>query len=429
MMAASVSSIIHNEETGITEGYLLKESAHLKKFRKRWIVFHRKNERDWGILYSYKTHEKLEEPTEIINLDLWNKITGHSIDEKNPKRFALFSRDNTKLQQKFEEECRDFNTLPSDEEDSDQCQESKNGYTDGKKQEKVDELRKKMEKRAKRTRAFEASSAEEAKTWLTYLMKPYKQRVKTGKWESKEIETVEMRVTKGNITCEYMKKINSNDPLHCPIYYAMKEKYEWNAENLKHLNTFNHHKDEFTEKSECKYGDECKTYRRLENGHDKLYDECHMKLYRHPPRSRIINLSKNINSFTASIYKCPDTRRINRSDSLETYGGWGKGRKKINAKAENHVFYPGDGHLWLLIKEVKSNGYKNDLCLKCGKNDTCFHKEISILKIVNKKMKHAMHKKLGYPLRRDQILALILYTGIDIIYSYSYLFCLLCDLI
>ena len=70
----------------------------------------------------------------------------------------------------------------------------------------------------------------------------------------------------------------------------MKIDYDWTQENLDHLNNFNHFVDDFRLKPECKYNDECKAYIRTDKGENRLDDECHMKLYRHPPRRRKISL-------------------------------------------------------------------------------------------------------------------------------------------
>eukprot|EP01084_Bolivina_argentea_P029037 53914_1 len=86
------------------------------------------------------------------------------------------------------------------------------------------------------------------------------------------------KIKENEITCEYMKKSKSDDPLRCPIYSAMKNKYEWNKQNLDHLVGYTHHVDEQKEKPKCRYGDECKASVRLEEGGNKISDECHMKL-------------------------------------------------------------------------------------------------------------------------------------------------------
>merc|ERR1719229_119152 len=71
-----------------------------------------------------------------------------------------------------------------------------------------------------------------------------------------------------------------------------------------------------------------------------------------------------------------------------------------------------DGFLKALIAEVIEHGFKSDLCLHCGKNDECKHdeKNLSILSVVDEKMNHIRHKKVGSPLDRGQMLALVLYS-------------------
>ena len=61
-MADEKSSIEHDEEIIIKSGYLMKQSLHLKQFRKRWMVL------KGNVLYSYKAKEDTTQPTEIIYL-------------------------------------------------------------------------------------------------------------------------------------------------------------------------------------------------------------------------------------------------------------------------------------------------------------------------------------------------------------------------
>ena len=90
------------------------------------------------------------------------------------------------------------------------------------------------------------------------------------------------KVSNQEINCPNMTKLKSNNPLHCNIYYNMKEKYEYNTENLQHLIQFRHHSNQYKDKPVCKYKDECKAYIRCEHGQDqnKINDQCHMYIYR-----------------------------------------------------------------------------------------------------------------------------------------------------
>eukprot|EP01084_Bolivina_argentea_P075896 137539_1 len=207
----------------------------------------------------------------------------------------------------------------------------------------------------------------------------------------------EHKVKTSQISCQHMIDNNTNNPLHCPIYYSMKQNYEWNQENLNHLNEFTHFADEFNEKPVCKFNDECKTYIRLENGDCKVNDMCHMKLYKHPPRGRTIELAQNINCLA-----------VNKAEI-------------INEPLHTPTYFVVDGdvngYLDELVEEVIINNFKYDLCLQCRKGDDCKHNEHSILQIVDSKLQSQRHKKMNSPLRRDHMLALLLYTGCDCNYD------------
>eukprot|EP01084_Bolivina_argentea_P015317 28630_1 len=197
------------------------------------------------------------------------------------------------------------------------------------------------------------------------------------------------------LTCKHLKQLNSEDPLKCPFYYAMKKEYEFNKKNLIHLQSYTHFKNEYDEKPVCRHKDECKAYVRSENGENRLDDTCHMKLYRHPPRNRQIELSKNMHAFI-----------VNRKeeDNQEVYWPTDDDEKKYNYTKRN-------GYLQALIEEVIDNGFKYVLGAQ-NQNGT-----YSLLKIVDEKMECVRHKAMCLPLNRAQMLALILYTGCDCNYD------------
>eukprot|EP01084_Bolivina_argentea_P173521 300571_1 len=206
------------------------------------------------------------------------------------------------------------------------------------------------------------------------------------------------------ITCPHMKSNkNMNDnaahgALQCPIYTAMKIGYQFTEQNLNHLGEYQHFNDEFKEKSACKYNQKCRSWIRCENQENKIADLCHLKLYRHPPKDdEEISIAENINTLiinTKSHQNNPIYEPTNYDDN----------KYKYNNK---------DGYLHALIEEVVSNGYKNDLCL----NEECKHSDYSLLTVVDQKLKCARHKIMGEPLRRDHMLALILYTGCECNYD------------
>ena len=70
----------------LMEGYLQKQSLHIKQFRKRFIVL--KNNH----LYCYKTHEKLE-MTECIDLSSYKQAI---VSEKEGSQFELVPKSKRK---------------------------------------------------------------------------------------------------------------------------------------------------------------------------------------------------------------------------------------------------------------------------------------------------------------------------------------------
>eukprot|EP01084_Bolivina_argentea_P167800 291140_1 len=173
-----------------------------------------------------------------------------------------------------------------------------------------------------------------------------------------------------------------------------------NQNNLNHLNAFVHFKDEYKEKPACRHGDECKSHIRMEQGDNQLNDQCHLKLYRHPPRKRNIKLAENMHSLIINTNKEQNhhvyepTKNLYKKHGYNIYAGVGS-----------------DGFLKALIEEVKLNGFAYDLCLECAATDDCKHTDYSVLKIVNDKMMHIRHRVINAPLMRDHMLSLVLYTS------------------
>ena len=82
------SEISDHEEVDITnEGYLMKQSLHLKQFRKRFIIL-RENH-----LFCYTNHKKTK-ITELINLALFEKV---QLSEKGIGQLELIPNRNRDL--------------------------------------------------------------------------------------------------------------------------------------------------------------------------------------------------------------------------------------------------------------------------------------------------------------------------------------------
>ena len=221
------------------------------------------------------------------------------------------------------------------------------------------------------------------------------------------------KVSNQEVNCPVMMKLKSTNPLNCEIYCSMRKKYNYTQLSLSHIQRYRHHVNSYDGKSICKYGQECKAYIRSEKGVDgnKIEDQCHMALYRHPPRTRQIKMAKNIHPLAINksrwdnhnLYK--PTKELQERYGLEQkHGEW--------ISKDNPI----DGVLKALIDEVIANKFEYDLCLSCSKNDECKHdvydSRYSILHIVDQKMECLRHKLMNSRLNRGQMLSLILYTGL-----------------
>eukprot|EP01084_Bolivina_argentea_P262098 443156_1 len=197
------------------------------------------------------------------------------------------------------------------------------------------------------------------------------------------------------INCTFMQQQQTTNPMKCPIYKEMQIDVKFNQEYLSHIENEKHFKNEMEEKPECKFNENCISFKRLELGGHRIDDLCHIQLYRHPPRQRNIKLQENIHSV------------IFNKDNKENHPVY----EPTDDDKKKYSFNDDDGFLKALIEEVVQNGYKYDLCLECEKGEECKHEEYDILQIVDQKMKHQRYLMMGSPLRRDKMLSLILYTG------------------
>ena len=246
------------------QGYLEKQSFYIKRFRKRWIVLKHR----YDTLYCYKTQEMKNKATEIIDLKQFKTIKTNNID-----RFILVHCD----------------------------MQGEN-------------------------RVFRSDDKSALNKWMIIIAKiiRHNNAIKQGKKDGiiSHDGTYQHRVDKQEINCPNMIKTATNNPSDCAIYYNVKEKYQFHQENLDHLLQYRHHEKEYDDKPICKYGDECKSYIRCESGVDqnKIKDQCHMLLYRHPPRTRQIKLAENIHSLV--INKSPIENRASYYPIYEQVKVW-----------------------------------------------------------------------------------------------------------
>eukprot|EP01084_Bolivina_argentea_P260387 439709_1 len=224
---------------------------------------------------------------------------------------------------------------------------------------------------------------------------------------------VELKVTNNRITCSDMvndEKKDAENPLKCNIYKQMLHNKIFTEVGLLHLNQFCHFVDEYKSKPKCKHGQQCKSFLRLEKGGNELNDRCHVKLYNHPPRRRHqVQMSDNVKTFMVATENKECAKLMMVEENEKSYKD-----KKIR---EQYNFNHKDGWILALIEEVTANGFQYDLCLQCDATAKCNHSDYSILHVVDQKLKHIRHKQMGSPLRRDHMLALVLYTGCDCNYA------------
>eukprot|EP01084_Bolivina_argentea_P044961 82753_1 len=209
-----------------------------------------------------------------------------------------------------------------------------------------------------------------------------------------EIKPKQKHIVIGNvITCPYMlQSTDMYNVFSCPVYKAMKGEYEFTESTLLHLKKYNHYQDEYSQKPDCRYHENCYAYKRLELGGNRFNDQCHVKMYKHPPRRRI-NLLENQEMFN-----------INHSyiDNAGIYTPTDDDYKVYDFTTEN-------GFLRALLQECASNGFEKDLYLPDDDTKT----DYSIMKIVEDKMDHPRHKLLTSPLNKGEMLSVIMYTGCD----------------
>eukprot|EP01083_Nonionella_stella_P267366 903272_1 len=240
----------------------------------------------------------------------------------------------------------------------------------------------------------------------------------------------------------------------------MKENQHYSAEYLHHLEQYTHFMDEYSAKTVCSDKDECKTYKRLEDGgnsshYHQVNHKCHRQIFRHPPKRRDIKLQDNVNAFITNTSDEQNHDYYKPTASDKQQYNWNKR----------------DGYLGALMEEMIVNGVGSDLCLKCDTRDECqhlqalskgndyyggefywfsrddyeyifsflnvyslvsvcyvsrtwyyyatlfnlwrsaYHAQHSVLRFVDKKMNEHRHKQMGKPLNRAQMLSIILFTG------------------
>ena len=190
---AALKTNYNQQKYVLFEGYLAKQSLHLKQLRKRWIVLERN-----GKLCCYKTKEMKDPPTEIINTRLFTSIEFDNTSNQN--QFTL----------KYHHQKRVFKS--TDHSVIKQLVKLISEYIG--KSIKDDEHKKKW---------FDEQVIREAAK-ENGILTSYGDFVH--------------KVDKLEINCPELLKSNTIDPLKCPIYRDMKNQNKYTQQNLAHLHVY-----------------------------------------------------------------------------------------------------------------------------------------------------------------------------------------------
>eukprot|EP01084_Bolivina_argentea_P310178 536685_1 len=266
------------------------------------------------------------------------------------------------------------------------------------------------------------------------------------------------KVKNNEISCPHLNFDDEKmiDRLNCLIYKSLINNEKCTHDKFNHLHEYYHFKDEYNEKPICQLGVKCDSFVKLENGGNELFDQCHIKLYRHPPRNfRQINLAEDMKQYIVNTNQ-RQNKNVYMPSSLKQKQNFNEHKSVLSSiisllnpliDDKTKYKYNGmDGFILALMEEVISNGYKYDLCMECRKSNQteekkdntltesvyalftkpkdihCSHDVYksngnTLLSVLNEKLKHARHVQINSPLRRDHMLALILYTSCDCNYD------------
>ena len=140
-----------------------------------------------------------------------------------------------------------------------------------------------------------------------------------------------------------------------------------------------------------------------------LQDECHLAIFAHPPREgQALKVAQGVRTFVFNAHKLAKT-----SSPLYVPTAADEKRYAFDEKR--------DGFVRALVEEAVRNGFRNDLCRECRQGvegDECACSDFpSLLAAVDEKMGARRHVQMGSPLRRDHMLALLMYTGCECNYE------------
>jgi len=192
--------------------------------------------------------------------------------------------------------------------------------------------------------------------------------------------------------------------IHCPIYREGKDKYKFSEAVLAHLQAFYH-----CEPVACRHGSICHAHQRLVAGGWRLDDQCHAKLYAHPPRDLRTKLPDSFSPLKLSAQGSGQGSGHGNPYAVIP------GRVVVVTRAGTRYpvkvpFAPllaGEDHAERLLAEARRNGHGHELTTN-GE---------PLLEVARRYRNHAYHQSIGAPLNDGELLALVLYTGCDCNYA------------
>eukprot|EP01084_Bolivina_argentea_P066562 121349_1 len=102
---------------------------------------------------------------------------------------------------------------------------------------------------------------------------------------------IDIAIYEHKILHESICKDIQNGKCLCPIWNKVAYENIYTEKHLDHLCEYTH------SPTECKQGDQCDAFKRLQQGGNGLKDRCHVSICVHPPRNRKINVDNGISSF------------------------------------------------------------------------------------------------------------------------------------
>eukprot|EP01084_Bolivina_argentea_P285387 489380_1 len=183
--------------------------------------------------------------------------------------------------------------------------------------------------------------------------------------------------------CPFMKN-DEEKHKSCPVYEKMKRN-KGTQKDLEHMELYIHANVELPQ---CEYGTKCKSYQRTLNGNNTLNDQCHLRIFGHPPR---MNLSYHPFKFVSGYV---DENIMYNYAEIVPQIQEAQAGLKLDQQTEDKL-------LELLINEIKNNGFANDL----NRN-----KNKSLLDVAKEKLKHPRHIAMKSPLKLVEMFSIVLYT-------------------